>query len=52
MEMGRIKEIGTHAQLMEQSGYYRRLYDMQFGRGEETAAGKAGNREVLEEAVT
>jgi subfamily B ATP-binding cassette protein MsbA len=30
MEMGRIKEIGTHAELLEQSGYYRRLYDMQF----------------------
>lgn len=32
MEHGHIKEIGTHAQLMEQSGYYRRLYDMQFNR--------------------
>jgi subfamily B ATP-binding cassette protein MsbA len=30
MEMGHVKEIGTHAELMEQSGYYRRLYDMQF----------------------
>jgi subfamily B ATP-binding cassette protein MsbA len=30
MEMGRIKEIGTHRELIEQSGYYRRLYDMQF----------------------
>jgi ATP-binding cassette, subfamily B, bacterial MsbA len=30
MEEGRIKEIGTHAELIEQSGYYRRLYDMQF----------------------
>jgi subfamily B ATP-binding cassette protein MsbA len=51
MEMGRIKEIGTHAQLMEQSGYYRRLYDMQFNQGEETAADQAGKPQVLEEAV-
>ncbi len=37
MEEGHIKEIGTHAELIEQSGYYRRLYDMQFkhGNGEE-----------------
>ena len=40
MEQGHIKEIGTHAELMEQSGYYRRLYDMQFkhGHGEEIPA--------------
>lgn len=38
MEDGRIKEIGTHQELVEQSGYYRRLYDMQFnGDREETA---------------
>ena len=30
MEDGHIKEIGTHHELLEQSGYYRRLYDMQF----------------------
>ena len=30
MESGHVKEIGTHAELMKQSGYYRRLYDMQF----------------------
>jgi subfamily B ATP-binding cassette protein MsbA len=35
MEQGRIKEIGTHAELLDQSGTYRRLYDMQFKHGEE-----------------
>ena len=32
METGRIKEIGTHHELLEKSGYYRRLYDLQFHR--------------------
>ncbi len=32
MENGRIKEIGTHAELLDKSGYYRRLYDLQFNR--------------------
>src|SRR5438128_2985841 len=32
MDCGRIKEIGTHAELLEKSGYYRRLYDHQFNR--------------------
>ena len=35
MDEGRIKEIGTHAELIEKSGYYRRLYDMQFNRNPE-----------------
>ena len=26
MDGGRIKEVGTHAELLEKSGYYRRLY--------------------------
>ncbi len=30
MERGEIKEIGTHRELFEKSGYYRRLYDLQF----------------------
>jgi len=32
MDGGYIKEIGTHAELLEKSGYYRRLYDHQFNR--------------------
>jgi subfamily B ATP-binding cassette protein MsbA len=32
MDRGEIKEVGTHQQLFEKSGYYRRLYDLQFNR--------------------
>ena len=32
MEQGRIIETGTHAELLERNGTYRRLYDMQFGQ--------------------
>jgi subfamily B ATP-binding cassette protein MsbA len=34
IESGQITEIGTHEELMQQSGTYRRLYDMQF-RGDD-----------------
>ena len=37
MDGGRIKEIGTHTELLEKSGYYRRLYDHQFNRIPEEA---------------
>jgi ATP-binding cassette, subfamily B, bacterial MsbA len=35
MDRGHVKEIGTHDELLAESGYYRRLYDLQFNRGAE-----------------
>ena len=37
MDAGHIKEVGTHGELLEKSGYYRRLYDMQFNRTDDEA---------------
>jgi ATP-binding cassette, subfamily B, bacterial MsbA len=42
MDSGRIKEIGKHAELLEKSGYYRRLYDHQFNRIPEEPPSEAG----------
>src|SRR5881392_849308 len=42
MDAGRIKEIGTHAELLEKSGYYRRLYDHQFNRVQKDPEAEAG----------
>jgi ABC-type transport system involved in cytochrome bd biosynthesis fused ATPase/permease subunit len=42
MDSGRIKETGTHAELLEKSGYYRRLYDHQFNRIHEEPGTEAG----------
>src|SRR5262249_25366138 len=41
MDGGRIKEIGTHAELLEKSGYYRRLYDHQFNRVQDEPAAES-----------
>jgi subfamily B ATP-binding cassette protein MsbA len=42
MDSGRIKEIGTHSELLEKSGYYRRLYDHQFNRGQDDSIAEPG----------
>src|SRR5207247_10195686 len=41
MDSGRIKEIGTHAESLANSGYHRRLYDHQFNRTQEEVAAQA-----------
>jgi subfamily B ATP-binding cassette protein MsbA len=51
MEMGHVKELGTHAELMEQSGYYRRLYDMQFNGDREKAPDEREEPEFFVEAL-
>jgi len=42
MDSGRIKEIGTHAELLDKSGYYRRLYDHQFNRIQKESEAEGG----------
>jgi len=42
MDGGHIKEIGTHAELLEKSGYYRRLYDHQFNQLQKEPEAEAG----------
>jgi hypothetical protein len=49
MDHGRIKEIGTHAELLEKSGYYRRLYDLQFNQAAIEPAAEPGV--LIEEMV-
>jgi subfamily B ATP-binding cassette protein MsbA len=49
MDSGRIKEIGTHVELLEKSGYYRRLYDHQFNRIQKEPKTEAGI--LIEELV-
>jgi subfamily B ATP-binding cassette protein MsbA len=51
MDQGRIKEIGTHAELLEKSGHYRRLYDLQFNRPTEETSETTPEPDVLEEEL-
>ncbi len=51
MDQGRIKEVGTHAELLEKSGHYRRLYDMQFNRPTEEVSETTPAPDILEEEL-
>ena len=49
LENGRITEIGSHEHLMQQSGTYRRLYDLQFESDRyERRSTESAEAEVLE----
>jgi subfamily B ATP-binding cassette protein MsbA len=51
MDHGQIKEVGTHAELLEKSGHYRRLYDLQFNRPTEEISENSPEPDVLEEEL-
>jgi ABC-type multidrug transport system fused ATPase/permease subunit len=51
LDHGRIKEVGTHAELLEKSGYYRRLYDLQFNQPTEVKPEATPEPDVLEEEL-
>src|SRR5256884_7679359 len=51
LDHGNIKEIGTHAELLEKSGYYRRLYDLQFNQPVEVTSEAASEPDVLAEEL-
>ena len=51
LESGAIKEIGTHAELLEKSGYYRRLYDLQFNQPGEVVSESTSEPDVLAEEL-
>ncbi|MFV1996101.1 MAG: ABC transporter ATP-binding protein, partial [Verrucomicrobiales bacterium] len=40
MDGGRVEAIGTHAELLEKSGHYAHLYNLQFKVGEEVVEAK------------
>jgi len=51
LDHGTIKEVGTHAELLEKSGYYRRLYDLQFNQVTNLASESASEPDVLAEEL-
>ncbi len=51
LDRGTIKETGTHAELLEKSGYYRRLYDLQFNHPTDVTSETASEPDVLAEEL-
>jgi subfamily B ATP-binding cassette protein MsbA len=51
MDQGRIKEVGTHSELLEKSGHYRRLYDLQFNRLPDAPSETSAEPDILEEEL-
>jgi subfamily B ATP-binding cassette protein MsbA len=51
IEGGRITEIGTHDELMQQSGTYRRLYNMQFSEDDIAPVNSEGALQVGLEGI-
>ena len=54
MEDGRVAEIGTHSELVEKDGIYRRVYDLQSGyiENQEFGIQESGFAGVAEEVAT
>lgn len=40
LDQGRVVEVGTHNELLNKDGYYKRLYSMQFGEQEKTESSR------------
>lgn len=45
MDKGRVRDVGTHHQLLEDSLLYRRLYELQFSSHEDVTSPSAASNE-------